>query len=186
MFEKKDDFCVVGESANANDCVLLCERLSPDIVLLDVCTEGYSSGLVATENIKQNFKDIKVVVMSGFDEISYSPRAKEAGADAFVYKSKSMTFFIDTIRKVLNGEKYFPEPKTIPLPKGETPFTEREMQILRLICKHKSRGEIASELYISENTVKYHIGNLLSKTGCSSVAQLAIIMISSGYINPLY
>ena len=115
---KKDDFCVVGESANANDCVLLCERLNPDIVLLDVCTEGYSSGLVATENIKQNFKDIKVVVMSGFDEISYSPRAKEAGADAFVYKSKSMTFFIDTIRKVLNGEKYFPEPKTIPLPKG--------------------------------------------------------------------
>ena len=89
MFEEKDDFCVVGESANANDCVLLCERLNPDIVLLDVCTEGYSSGLVATENIKQNFKDIKVVVMSGFDEISYSPRAKEAGADAFVYKSKS-------------------------------------------------------------------------------------------------
>lgn len=63
MFEEKDDFCVVGESANANDCVLLCERLNPDIVLLDVCTEGYSSGLVATENIKQNFKDIKVVVM---------------------------------------------------------------------------------------------------------------------------
>ena len=90
MFEEKDDFCVVGESANANDCVLLCERLSPDIVLLDVCTEGYSSGLVATENIKQNFKDIKVVVMSGFDEISYSPRAKEAGADAFVYEKCSM------------------------------------------------------------------------------------------------
>ena len=45
MFEEKDDFCVVGESANANDCVLLCERLNPDIVLLDVCTEGYSSGL---------------------------------------------------------------------------------------------------------------------------------------------
>ena len=56
IFEEKDDFCVVGESANANDCVLLCERLSPDIVLLDVCTEGYSSGLVATENIKQNFR----------------------------------------------------------------------------------------------------------------------------------
>ena len=182
----EEDLELVGMARDGVDAFDMIKNLEPDIVLLDVCTEGYSSGLVATENIKQNFKDIKVVVMSGFDVISYSPRAKEAGADAFVYKSKSMTFFIDTIRKVLNGEKYFPEPKTIPLPKGETPFTEREMQILRLICKHKSRGEIASELYISENTVKYHIGNLLSKTGCSSVAQLAIIMISSGYINPLY
>ena len=59
MFEEKDDFCVVGESANANDCVLLCERLCPDIVLLDVCTEGYSSGFVATENINRILKILR-------------------------------------------------------------------------------------------------------------------------------
>ena len=80
----------------------------------------------------------------------------------------------------------FLNPKQFLCQRVETPFTEREMQILRLICKHKSRGEIASELYISENTVKYHIGNLLSKTGCSSVAQLAIIMIFQAVTSTLY
>lgn len=79
-----------------------------------------------------------------------------------------------------------PEPKTIPMPQGEAPLTEREMEILRLMCKHMTNKEIASELYISEDTVKYHKKNMLAKTGFARSVDLAFYMISNGWINPLY
>jgi len=185
-FESGGGFCVVGETPDAACAAAFCQQLSPDLVLMDVCTEGGSSGLEATQQLKQQFPGIRVIVMSGFDEISYAPRAREAGADAFVYKSKSMGFFLQVARGVMEGRSWFPEPKTIPLPTGEAPLTDREMEILRLICKYKSRKEIAEELFIQPDTVKYHISNMLGKTGCASAAELAIMMISNGWINPKY
>lgn len=185
-FEATGEYAVISESPDAQFALPLCERLHPDLVLMDVCTEGGSSGLIAAKQIKSHFPDIKVIVMSGFDEISYAPRAREAGADAFIYKSRSLDFFLTVAKDVMNGSTYFPENKSIPLASGDAPLTDRELEILRLVCKYKSRKEIAEELFISENTVKFHIGNMLSKTGCASVAELAIMMISGGYINPRY
>ena len=66
------------------------------------------------------------------------------------------------------------------------PLTDREMEILRLLCRHMTNREIASELFISENTVKYHKANMLAKTGFSTAVDLAFYMISNGWINPLY
>ena len=63
----------------------------------------------------------------------------------------------------MQGAKCFPEGKAIPMPKGEAPLTEREMEVLRLMCKHMTSKEIAEELFISENTVKYHKSNMLAK-----------------------
>lgn len=185
-FEATGEYTIVAESSDARFALMLCEKHRPDLVLLDVCTDGGSSGLVAAREIKAAYPKIKLIVMSGFDEISYAPRAKEAGADAFVYKSKNMAFFLSVAKEVLQGKTYFPEPKTIPTASGDSPLTDRELEILRLVCQYKSRREIADELFISENTVKFHIGNMLQKTGCRSVAELAINMISNGYINPRY
>ena len=86
----------------------------------------------------------------------------------------------------MRGETYFPEAKTIPMLVGEAPLTEREMEVLRLMCKHLTSREIAEELFISENTVKYHKSNMLAKTGFSKAVDLAFYMISNGWINPLY
>ncbi|MBQ6355754.1 MAG: response regulator transcription factor [Solobacterium sp.] len=185
-FETAGDLSIVAETANANEALDLVRRTRSDLVLMDVCTAEGASGLEATRQIREVYPDLKMIVMSGFDEISYAPRAKEAGADAFVYKSKSMAFFLEIIQKVLAGEQWFPEPRTIPLPKGEAPLTAREMEILRLICQYRTRNEIAKELYIQPDTVKYHVSNMLAKTGCSTTAELAILMISSGWINPRY
>lgn len=179
-------FRVVGELSSAAPAPEYCSRLHPDLVLMDVCTEGGASGLKAAEEIRKNEPDIKVIIMTAFDEISYIPRAKEIGADAFIYKSRSLHYFIETSRKVMQGERCFPEPKTIPMPQGETPLTEREMEVLRLICRHMNSREIAEELFISEDTVKYHKRNMLQKTGFSRTIDLAFYMISNGWINPLY
>ncbi|NLF80616.1 MAG: response regulator transcription factor [Clostridia bacterium] len=180
------DFTVVGHLATAAHAVVYCGRLRPDLVLMDVCTAGGASGLAATQAVKDQFPATKIIVMSGFDEISYVPRAKKAGAHAFVFKSKSLDYFIEVARGVMRGETFYPQEKIIPMPLGEAPLTERELQVLRLMCKHLSSKEIAEELFISENTVKYHKSNMLAKTGFTKAVDLAFYMISNGWINPLY
>lgn len=180
------EFLIVGEVASADYALDFCKRLHPDMVLMDVCTEGGASGLEAVETIRQYDADIRIIVMTAFDEISYIPRAKAAGANGFVYKSKSLNCFLEVAREVMAGGSCFPEPKTIPLPQGEAPLTDREMEVLRLMCKHMTNKEIAKELFISENTVKYHKMNMLGKTGFSKAVDLAFYMIANGWINPLY
>jgi len=186
VLEGSGNYTVVGKLPRADHADIYCQRLQPDLVFMDVCTEEGASGLEATKVLRDKYPDIKVVVMSGFDEITYAPRAKEAGAHAFVFKSKSLDYFIEVARGVMGGECFFPEPKIIPMPMGEAPLTEREMEVLRLMCKHMTSKEIAEELYISENTVKYHKANMLGKTGFSKAVDLAFYMITNGWINPRY
>ena len=151
------DFMVVGTLKNALHAELYCMKLSPDLVLMDVCTEGGASGLDATKVIREKYPNIKVIVMSGFDEITYAPRAKEAGANAFIYKSKSLDYFVEVAKGVMEGKNYFPEPKTISTSIGEAPLTEREMEVLRLMCKHMTNKEIAEELFITEQIGRAHV-----------------------------
>ena len=180
------DFTVVGEVPNADYALDFCKHLRPDLVLMDVCTENGASGLKAVEAIRNSCEEVKIIVMTAFDETPYIPRAKAAGANGFVYKSRGLTYFLEAAREVMAGGWVFPEPKTIPMPQGEAPLTDREMEVLRLMCKHMTNKEIAQELFISENTVKYHKMNMLGKTGFSKSVDLAFYMISNGWINPLY
>ena len=177
---------VVGELPSADFAELYCERLHPDLVLMDVCTDGGASGILATQKLHTRWPEIKIIVMTGFDEVSYLPRAKAAGASGFVYKSRSLDFFMEVVRTVMAGGTCFPEPKKFPMPEGEAPLTDREMEILRLICNHMTTKEIAQELYISADTVKYHKANMLQKTGFSKTVDLAFYMIINGWINPRF
>jgi len=182
----EEQFIVVGDIPSAAHAPAYCEKLRPDLVLMDICTEGGASGISAVKTLRDQFPDMKIIVMTGFDEVSYMPRARQAGADAFVYKSSSLDDFVRVAHLVMDGGQHFPAPKTIPMPVGEAPLTEREMEVLRLLCRHMTNKEIAEVLFISENTVKYHKANMLAKTGFSKAVDLAFYMISNGWINPLY
>ena len=184
--EKTGGFSVVGTLAVAAHSEVFCEKLRPDLVLMDVCTEGDISGLDSAEVLRKKFPGMKIVIMSGFDEITYVPRTKEIGAHAFVYKSKSLAYFIEVIRSVMQGETVYPQEKIFPLPVGEVPLTIREMEVLRLVCKHMTSTEIAEELFISASTVKYHKANILGKTGFSKSLDLVFYLLTNGWINPLH
>ncbi len=186
LFEKKPNYQLIGQLSSALQAPLFCQRQDVDLIILDVCTEHGSSGLDAAEQIRRHNSKIKIIVMSGFNEITYTARAKQIGANAFIYKSKSLDFFNRTIDAVMAGKSYFPKPKNIAFPEGEAPLTAREMEILKMLCKHKKRREIALALDISEMTVKRHISNMLVKTGFNDSVELAFYMISKGWINPLY
>ena len=89
------DFSVVGEVPNADYALDFCRHLHPDLVLMDVCTEGGASGLKAVEDIRKSDEEIKIIVMTAFDEITYIPRARAAGANGFIYKSRSLNDFLE-------------------------------------------------------------------------------------------
>jgi DNA-binding NarL/FixJ family response regulator len=86
----------------------------------------------------------------------------------------------------LNGEVVFPERKAIPVSQGEAPFTSKEMEVLRLMCKYMTSQDIAAELFISDHTVRKHIENMRQKSGMKSAMDLVIYVLSNGWVNPNY
>ena len=184
--ESTGEFTVVNKLSSAAHAEVFCGKLLPDLVFMDVCTDGGASGITAVKALREKYPDMKIIVISGFNEITYIPKAKEAGAHAFVLKSKNLDYFIEVARRVMKGETCYPEAKTIPMPMGEAPLTQREMEVLRLMCKNLTTREIAEELYISYDTVKYRKAKILAKTGFTKSVDLVFHVISNGWINPLY
>jgi len=188
----KTEFCpengfeIVSRIANAALAEMECHLKYPALIIMDVCTEGGSSGLDATEKIRKRYPDVKIIVTSGFDEITYAPRAKELGAHAFIYKSRRLGDYREVALRVLAGDFVFPEARKIPLPQGEAPFTDREMEILHKLCRHTKIPDIATDLFISEKTVRRHIENMLEKSAFHSMMELVIYVVSNGWINPNY
>ena len=183
-FCRENGFEVVGSIGNAADAEVFCLKKQPDVVILDVCTEDGSSGLDSAAKIRRKYPEIKIIVTTGFGEITYASRAKEIGVQAFVHKIKGAEYYLEVARSILNGEIIFPEPKTISVPQGEVPFTDREMEVLRLMCKYMSYRNVAEELFINEKTVRRHMENMRLKTGFSTTMELLGHVLSKGWINP--
>ncbi|WP_417084696.1 response regulator [Evtepia gabavorous] len=116
------DFSVVGEVPNADYALDFCKHLHPELVLMDVCTEGGASGLKAVEAIRKTDPEVKIIVMTAFDEITYIPRARAAGANGFVYKSRSLHDFLEVARTVMAGAAASRSPGPFPCPRGRPPL----------------------------------------------------------------
>ena len=186
LLAKSPRFKLVASIPDADHAEALCARLHPDLVILDVCTDGAVSGLTVAERLRAAHPKLRIIVMSGFDEITYNQRAREAGANAFVPKSKGMDEFERIIDDVLAGQDVFLDRSELPEPDIIADLTDRELQVLRLLCEHRSRREIAATLYLSEMTVKRHVASILMKTGFADSVALAFHMISHGWINPRF
>ena len=183
-FNAENGFDVVAKLASADEVDEVCRRLRPALVLMDVCTEGGASGLDALARLRTEFPCMKILMMSGFNEMTYVPRARELGAHGFLFKSRSFDLFMEAARGVFEGNIYFPEPQVIPSANGEAPFTEREFEILRLLCRKKSRTEIAESLSITPGTVKRHIDNMREKGSFDSTMDMVVHVVAKGWINP--
>ncbi len=177
-----EDFKVVGGISDASIALYTCERLKPDLILMDICTENNSSGLEATLKIKEKYPEIKVIIMTAMLEVTFVERAKDALADSFIYKNIDLNSLIVTIKNTMEGYSVFPN-KSIPKLPNDAELTKKELEILRLICEAKSRKEISQILYLSEGTIKAYISVILQKTGYDSISKLAIYALSNGYIN---
>ncbi|HCI60231.1 MAG TPA: hypothetical protein DE313_05405 [Ruminococcus sp.] len=170
----------------ADIAILKCCQQHIDLILMDVCTLGNKDGIEAAAEIKAKFPNIRIVIVTSMFEVSYLERARAAGVDSFWYKDISPDALIDVIDRTMAGEHLFPnETPKVKLGLAEsTELTAKEIEVLRLICDGLEYDEIAEKLDIAERTVKYHVSNILSKTGYANRTRLAIAVTNKKFIVP--
>ena len=183
IFAPLKDIEIIGTCTLSELAEEACCRLAPDLVLMDICMEGRTSGIQICERLKAHFPDLRVVLMTGMQEVAFLGWAKKAGADSFIYKESSGEAFVSCIRATMRGKKIFPDLHgTYTFGGTNIPLTKREFAILQHICHNKTYEEIADELGITKRTVHFHIGNMLSKTGYKTIVGLAVEATERGYM----
>ncbi len=179
-------FEILGVLTDANEAESACEKLRPELLLMNAECEAFSSGIDAARKICAKSAAPKVVLAASHFEISYAFRAKHLGAAGFYLYPDGLSGLAAFLRRANAGDGVFADRKGFPAPAGQAEFTAREKEVLRRICLGESTAQIAAALYISENTVKFHKKNMLLKTGFSTCAQLGAYMMARGYCCPLY
>ena len=182
------DFIVLAAIENAANAEIACMRNKIDLVLMDVCTADDESGLEAAARIKKNYPRVKVIVMTSMPEHSFLQKARLSGCDSFWYKEYGSVDLTDICRRTLSGERVWPEETPvlrIGLARSDE-FTDRELDVIRTIAQGMRYEEISEALCMSVNTVKYHIRNILQKTGFHSTVQLISEVVEKRLVLPKY
>ncbi|GAB3300636.1 response regulator transcription factor [Geodermatophilus aquaeductus] len=191
VLDARDDIEVVGEAADGAVVVPLAARLRPDIVVMDI-RMPLVDGIQATRDLRRRLPEpprVLVVTTFGEDENVYAALA--AGADGFLPKRARPAEIIDAVRVVARGESLlFPAAirslaaRHAPAPPGRAApeLTPREREILLLVARGLSNGEIAGELYLGLQTVKTHVSALLRKLGARDRTQAVIAAYESGLV----
>lgn len=177
----------VAASINGADIApVICRQQQIDLILMDVCTTGTRDGIEVAAEIKAAYPKIKIVIVTSMVEVSFLDRARAANVDSFWYKDISPEKLIDVIDRTMAGEHLFPDatPKVKLGMADSTDLTPKEIRVLRLVCYGLEYSEIAQTLGIAERTVKYHISNILMKTGYANKTRLAIAVTNKKFIIP--
>ncbi|MBK1468914.1 response regulator transcription factor [Parvimonas parva] len=184
--EKLENIKIVNSIENAQMAEMFCSNGQIDLIIMDICTANGESGLEASRNIKKYYPNIKIIIVTSMPEHSFIEKAKDIGCDSFWYKDFDKISFIEVVEKTLNGEKIYPDrTPTIEIGLAKSyEFTSRELEVLRELVNGSTYLEISENLDISINTVKFHIKNLLSKTGYTNSMQLVIDVVNKKLILP--
>jgi DNA-binding NarL/FixJ family response regulator len=192
ILELAGDIAVVGECADGPTAVRLARRLAPDVVCMDV-RMPVVDGIQATRTLSARHPDLKVLVLTTFENDDYVHDALLAGAQGFLLKRAAPESLVDAIRTVHRGESLlFPDAlrrmlaRAAPAPAGSglPMLTEREGEVLRLIAAGLSNAEIAARLYVTVETVKTHVARILAKLGVRDRVQAVIRAYESGFVTP--
>lgn len=170
--------------ANAAAALSVCRNGQVDLILMDVMTELGHSGLKAAKEIKQQYPQIKIIIVTSMPEYSWLERAREIGVDSFWYKDGQKESILDVMERTMAGEHIYPD-ETPLIRIGNTTnhaFTQRELDILKELTTGDSNAVIAERLYISVGTVKSHIQHLLEKTGFKTRTELVSEACSLGIV----
>lgn len=198
ILEAEADIAVVGEASDGAEAVSECERLGPDVVLMDVRMPEVD-GIEATRRLLGQGVESKVVMLTTFDMDEYVYDALRAGASGFLLKDVPPEQLVDGIRSVASGDALLaptvtrrvieefirrPPPSARALPTKLEDLTARELEVLKLVARGLSNAEIAKELFVSETTVKTHVAHVLMKLDLRDRVQAVVLAYESGLIQP--
>jgi NarL family two-component system response regulator LiaR len=187
------DFDVVGEAESGETAIRMVSELIPDIVLLDLIMPGMD-GVETTRQIKKISPRTQVVVLTSYHEDVHIFPALKAGAISYILKDMKMEKLVDALQRAVRHEVTLHPlvaERVLENIRGDnseepalfTELTERELDVLRLIAKGMTNSQIAENLVISENTVKGHVSNILSKLHLADRTQVAVYAWQSGIVN---
>lgn len=178
-----DDLKLVGEAGDGEEAIRLCERLQPDVVLMDLVMPKMD-GVTATKTIKERWPRVQVIALTSFKEKEYVEGALKAGASGYLLKNVSAEELVAAIRRVTTGQPSLsPEAAQVliqrvnePAPPGQD-MTDREKEILALMVEGLSNSEIAERLIVSQSTAKFHVSNILSKLGVTGRTEAVALAV---------
>jgi DNA-binding NarL/FixJ family response regulator len=175
-------FSVIQKFHNGQTLLERLPSMEADLLVIDVEMPTIN-GFDAIKRIRINNHTSKIVVLSMHEESVFSQEAYQLGADAYLNKSMESAQLIDSLLKACNGTKIFPPSATAS--RIESPFSEREHEILRLIANGRTSEQIAERLKISHLTVKAHRRNMMRKLDVGNVAELISKALEMGYLYKL-
>lgn len=191
--ETAPDIEVVGEAMSGDEMLALLPTIEPDVVILDLRMPN-GDGLDTLSRIRQDHPGMKVIILSMFEDSEHIDQALQRGADGYVVKSINPLDLPSTIRQVVEGTVHLrgvatsatpaqegdvhPAPKT----SGVDVLTERELSILRLVAEGLSNLDIANRLFVTEQTVKFHLSNIYRKLGVANRTEATRYAYRAGLI----
>lgn len=181
-----DRYELAAQTASAGMAEMLCMQKRIDLVLMDVCTANNEDGIEAAAAIKRHFPDIKVIIVTGMTTVDLIERARRANADSFWYKEIEGDELLDVMDRTMNGEHIYPD-KTPHVQIGNMTSAEisgRELAVLRLMAEGNTDAAIAEKLCVGVPAVRYHVTQLLQKTGYQNRVKLIADLINQDFIVP--
>jgi len=186
------DIEVVGEAEDGAQVLLLIPDLKPDVILLDIKLKG-QNGIEAARRVRNTYPQIKILILTTYDDDEYVHEALEVGVEGFLLKSVSHETLPDSIRAVKRGEKLL-SPRLISNvvtnysklaqehAKRESGLTDADLQILNSIAEGATNKDLAEQFYLSEATIKRRIQEILEKMGVNNRAQAIAEAVRRGWI----
>jgi DNA-binding NarL/FixJ family response regulator len=187
LLTSEGDIQIVGEAANGIEACRMAEQLNPAVILMDIRMPGID-GVSATAQILKKQPHIKIIVLTTFDDDEYLIGALRAGACGYLLKDTPFEELAEAIRVVLTGKSLLsgemmgklintaPPPAASVAQRFAAKLSERELEVLSLIGKGKTNQEIASDLCLTEGTVKNHVTKILAAIGAKNRLQAALLL----------
>ncbi len=184
VLQDEPEMVLVAEATNGDDAIRSFRQHRPDVTLMDIQMPGMS-GIDAMTAIRTEFPNARFIVLTTYQGDVQALRALKAGASGYLLKSMLRKELLETIRIVDSGKRRIPPEVAAELADhlADDALSEREMEILRQVASGNSNKLIASQLGISEATVKGHMKNILSKLGANDRTHAVTIAIKRGFID---
>jgi DNA-binding NarL/FixJ family response regulator len=191
LLKLEPDFKVVGVAEDGAAAVEMAAKEKPDLVLMDL-KMPIMNGVEATRQIRTRYPDIKVLVLTTYDDDEWVFDAIQAGASGYLLKDTPRDEVVKAIRGTVTGKTYVDPSiagkvlrqasshQTQPASLITSQLTEREIEVLRLIAKGLNNKDISDHLFLSEGTIRNHVSAILAKLGVSDRTQAAVIAIQHG------
>ncbi|HVB23224.1 MAG TPA: response regulator transcription factor [Ktedonobacteraceae bacterium] len=193
MLMAEPDFSIVGDAANAEQAFALIERLHPDVALLDVRLPGIS-GVAVCRTVAEKYPETAVIILTTFSDEHLVAQCIQAGARGFIIKDIERFDLKRSIRAVARGEAAI-DPKAAvavlaqlrrsPAPLHDSTaesLSSQQLVILRLVAQGLSSREIATQLYLSENTVKGYVQEILHRLGVKNRTEAVMVAVKHGWL----